>query len=210
MAAKKKILQPKARLTIAEPRDGETKDRAMARAILHPSIQAASTIKEFEKSETDLVVFVEELTVQVMDVNGGDLSRAEAILITQAHTLNELFNNLARRAGKQDYMHNYETYMRLALKSQSQCRATLETLAAIKNPPVVFAKQANISHGHQQVNNGNSPNNTCLHARTGKTVNQQNELLEVQHGGEKMDTRTAGAAISSDPAMAPVGTIHRG
>ena len=36
-----------------------------------------------------------------------------------------------------------ETYMRLALKAQSQCRATLETLANIKNPPTVFARQAN-------------------------------------------------------------------
>lgn len=34
-------------------------------------------------------------------------------------------------------------------KAQSQCRATLETLAAIKNPPVIYAKQANISNGPQ-------------------------------------------------------------
>ena len=43
--------------------------------------------------------------------------------------------------------------MRLALKAQGQCRATLETLATIKNPPVVFARQANIAQGPQQVNN---------------------------------------------------------
>jgi hypothetical protein len=35
--------------------------------------------------------------------------------------------------------------MRLALKAQSQCRATLETLALINNVPVVFARQANVS-----------------------------------------------------------------
>jgi len=51
-----------------------------------------------------------------------------------------------------------ETYLRLALKAQAQSRATLETLAAIKNPPVVFARQANINHGgQQQVNNGTAP-----------------------------------------------------
>jgi hypothetical protein len=33
-----------------------------------------------------------------------------------------------------------------------QCRATVETLALSKNPPV-FARQANIAHGPQQVNN---------------------------------------------------------
>jgi hypothetical protein len=50
----------------------------------------------------------------------------------------------------------FERYLRLALKAQNQCRATLETLAAIKNPPVVFTKQANINHGNgnQQINNG--------------------------------------------------------
>ena len=40
--------------------------------------------------------------------------------------------------------------MRIALKAQSQCRATLETLAAVKNLPVVFARQANIAQGPQR------------------------------------------------------------
>jgi hypothetical protein len=47
--------------------------------------------------------------------------------------------------------------MRLALKGQAQCRSTLETLVALKNPPVVIAGQANISTGPQQVNNGSAP-----------------------------------------------------
>ena len=55
---------------------------------------------------------------------------------------------------------------KLALKAQSQCRATLETLAAIKNPPVIFVKQAN---GHQQVNNGVAASHTA------EKQNQQNE-----------------------------------
>ena len=42
--------------------------------------------------------------------------------------------------------------MRLALKTQSQCRATVETLAALKNPPLVFAKQANIQFEPLYVN----------------------------------------------------------
>lgn len=43
----------------------------------------------------------------------------------------------------------------MALKAQAQCRATLETLAEIKNPqPTAFLRQANIAYGPQQVNNG--------------------------------------------------------
>jgi hypothetical protein len=96
----------------------------------------------------------------------------------------------------------------MALKAQNQCRMTLETLAAIKNPPMVFAKQANINqgNGNQQVNNGMP----APASRTEKIINQQNELLEEQHGGETLDTRTTGATIHENPAMAAVETVHRG
>lgn len=204
MAMKKKPEQPKSALTI-QAEKGETEDEVMARAMLRPSVQAAVTIQDFEKTEVGLKGFLDELTTQVEAVNSGDMKRAEEILITQAHTLNELFNSLARRACKQDYLKQYETYLRLALKAQGQCRATLETLSAIKNPPVVFAKQANISNGPQQVNNG-----VALSTHVEKNINQQNELLEVQHGSETMDTRTTSTASRSDPAMATLGEIHRG
>lgn len=47
-----------------------------------------------------------------------------------------------------EYLNATDTYLRLALKAQAQCRATLQTLAEIKNPrPVAFVKQANIAHG---------------------------------------------------------------
>ena len=75
------------------------------------------------------------------------------MLIGQATALETLFSCLAARAMTCDQIPGFEMNMRMALRAQNQCRATLETLAAIKNPPVVFAKQANIAHGHQQVNN---------------------------------------------------------
>ncbi len=45
----------------------------------------------------------------------------------------------------------------MALKAQSNSRATAEALAAIQNPPTVFARQANIANGPQQINNADSP-----------------------------------------------------
>jgi hypothetical protein len=81
-------------------------------------------------------------------------------LAIQAHTLDTIFNELARRSAANvgEYMEAAERYMRLALKAQSQCRATIETLAEIKNPkPVAFVQQANIANGPQQVNNGPLP-----------------------------------------------------
>lgn len=82
------------------------------------------------------------------------LRQVEEMLLAQANALNAMFTSLAERATKQEYMKNLEAFTRLALKAQSQCRATLETLADIKQPRhVVIAQQANLAH-QQQVNNG--------------------------------------------------------
>lgn len=208
MAGKKKAEQPK-ETSIVQPEDDKAKDRKMAEALMRPSVQAAFTIHAFEKSKVDVLRFVDELTAQIEAVNGGDLKRAEAILITQAHTLNELFNSLARKACDQQYLDQYETFLRLALKAQTQCRATLETLSTIKNPPVVYAKQANFANGPQQVNNGVPARPPHMHAREEKTI-QSNELLTdgVEHG-QTLDTRGTAAAGSVDKELAAVGSLDR-
>ena len=87
-------------------------------------------------------------------VHRGDLREAEALLTAQAVTLNTMFTHLANPAAKTEHDHKLDRYLRLALKAQGQCRATLETLAEIKRPRTVFAQQANVvAHGPQQVNN---------------------------------------------------------
>ena len=72
------------------------------------------------------------------------------MLYCQAQALQAIF--VSDSGADQEWFSNSEAYMRMALKAQSQCRATVETLATIKNPPVVFARQANIAQGPQQVN----------------------------------------------------------
>ena len=174
----------------------EDRDQALANVLLRPSVQAAVTIQQWE-NQSDVSSMMNELSMQMDIVKSGDMGRPEAMLLAQAHTLDALFNNLARRAKNQQYLNQFETNLRLAFKAQSQCRATLETLAALKNPPVVFAKQANISNGHQQINNG------VPATHTEKIQNQQNELLvEAQHGSETLDTRTTRTTIGKDNAMA--------
>jgi hypothetical protein len=106
-----------------------------------------------------------------------------------------------------EYMNAAETYLRLALKAQGQCRATLETLAVIKNPqPVAFVRQANIAHGPQQVNNG--PAQPGEPSRARENGNQQNKLLEEQNG-ERLELETAGAASEADSSLEAVGAINR-
>jgi hypothetical protein len=136
--------------------------------------------------ELSLPECVASLQDAVEKAQSGDMRHVEAMLVAQAAALNAIFTEMARRAALNmgEYIEATERYMRLGLKAQGQCRATLETLAAIKNPPVVFARQANIAHGPQQVNNA------------------------MQHG-ERLDNRAAGTAGRADPQLAPVGAIQR-
>jgi hypothetical protein len=146
---------------------------------------------------------MEQLRVQTAAVNRGDLERAVAMLMNQATALQSLFARLAERGMGCDQIPGFEANMRMALRAQSQCHATLETLAAIKNPPIVYAKQANVTTGPQQVNNG-----VAAPSQARENEIEQHKLLEAQHG-ERMDTGTTGAAIGADKAMATVGEINR-
>ena len=130
----------------------------------------------------------------------GDMGRFERVLTNQFLTLDALFNNLAQRSGRQESFKGIEVLMRLALKAQSQARATAETLALMKNP-MPYIRQANIAHGPQQVNNGTPTS-------AGKTQSPPNELLEHQHGNT-LDIGAAATAGRADPAMATVAAKHR-
>jgi hypothetical protein len=107
-------------------------------------------------STDDLTTYLTALDHMVQTIRGGGLRDAEALLLAQAVTLNAIFARCATRAAANLDGHHVEAlerYLRLALKLQSQCRTTLETLAILKNPTTVFARQANIAQGPQQVNN---------------------------------------------------------
>ena len=162
----------------------EEKTSAQMRAeiSLSPVVGNAVTARTFTKGTfgaIDLTDSVEMIAEAVTKVQSGDLSAVEATLTAQAAALNAIFSELARRAalnmGK--YLPATETYLRLALKAQSQCRATLQTLAEIKFPrPLAFVRQANIAHGPQQVNNGGGTASDPT--RAGISTTQSNELLE--------------------------------
>jgi len=76
---------------------------------------------------------------------------------------------------------------------------SVETLAAIKNPPVVFAKQANVTTGPQQINNG-----MAAPSRVRENEITPNKLLEANNG-ERMDTPTQGATGGTNPELEAVG-----
>ncbi len=141
----------------------------LARLALEPALQAATTLMQFDKGPTgnlDLEALVKALSDQTAQANSGDMSRAETMLTAQAHTLDAIFNKLAQRAINAELTNQLESFLKLALRAQSQCRATWESLATIKNPPMVgYVRKANIAHGHQQVNNAQSTASESPRAR---------------------------------------------
>ena len=150
------------------------------------------------------------MTDHTRAVQGGNLAGLETTLTAQAVALDAIFNELARRAAANmgEYLNATEVYLRLGLKAQAQCRATLQTLAEIKNPSTVaFVRQANIANGPQQVNNG-LPARSVPVARAGISTNQPNELLGVTNDA-RLDTGTTGTAGGAGSQLATVGAVQR-
>ena len=208
----KKIAQvTQSKTTLEKKEDLDKENKRLAKCGLSPIALSALTSKVFSKSalgEIEICSAIEVMRGKVDEVSNGNLKGLETTLTAQATTLDTMFNSLAIRANNSDTMPKLEIYMRLALKAQAQCARTIEVLATMKNPPVIFAKQANISNGNQQVNNGCPPNSLPTHA--GKTVNQSNELLEVTHGSKTVDFRAEAATSEKDKAMATMETVNRG
>jgi hypothetical protein len=160
--------------------------------------------EEFDATEA-LAVMRE----QARAVQAGDLSGLEETLTAQAAALNAIFGEMAWRAAVNMYecIPATEIYLRLGLKAQAQCRATIQTLAEMKNPhPVAFVRQANITNGPQQVNNGvQTPGSP---PRVEILANPSNKLFKLAHE-QTLDTGTAGAAGDAYPQLETVGAILR-
>lgn len=181
--------------------------RNYAKLITSPELAAYRVIGMMQPKnladDIDTPTLLATLRDQAAAVQTGDLAHAEAMLINQASSLQALFVRLTERAMEQTHMPNLEGFMRLALRAQSQCRATMETLAAIKNPPIVYARQANVTSGPQQINNG-----TAAPTRAREIETEQSQLSKGTH--ELLpDTRASQAESQVNPALETLGEIDR-
>ncbi|MBT2323134.1 hypothetical protein J7E62_12340 [Variovorax paradoxus] len=199
---------------VVEP--GKTADRQCAEMAAQGLVRNAATLVNFslggigELSLNDCLTVLRE---RGDAMNRGDMRDHEAMLSAQAVALNAVFGELAA-LNMGEHLGATETYLRLAMKAQSQCRTTVETLAEMKNPPVVFARQANISNGPQQVNNGvpasDVERSARAHARTGEKAITPTELLEdASNGRTQLDTRATPTTGRTDKTLEPVGAVHR-
>ena len=195
-----------------EVNPGEKESEVVARVILNPLSKASATMIVYEslaqglQGDYEFADLIGVLNAKVgKTLRGKKLEESQEMLAAQAHTLDAIFNVMARRAAchlgeRVDFA---ETYLKLALRAQSQCRSTLEALNEIKNPKLAnVVRQANIAGGHQQVNNYPGV------SHTEEIEKQPNELLEdKQH--ERVDFGAPAAPGGINTPVEAVGTVER-
>ncbi len=131
-------------------------------------------------SDVTLMHIVNGAKQQIAEVQANDMTSIEAMLVSQANSLQTMFVSLGRKAVNQTGLPQYTAIFNLALKAQAQSRATIQALVELKYPKqATFVKQANISNGNQQINNGqmNKETSTRAPAHAREIEHQPNELL---------------------------------
>lgn len=200
---------------------GISDERKMAELGQSPIVANANTARTFAQGSFGTINLNESISVlreKAAKVRTGDLSELEDTLTAQAGTLDAMFNELARRAALNmgTHLSATEIYLRMALKAQAQCRATIETLADVKYPKApTFVRQQNVAY-QQQVNNGgglaSGDNRSSTHTLAHAEQNQfeQNKLLKDQiHERTHLDAGTTTTASRSNPALEIVDALDR-
>lgn len=133
-------------------------------------------------------------------VRSGNLEDLESILVNQVYVLNGLFNQLVIQgkaslsdpAVMQSLPNHPKTMLNVALKAQTQCRATVQTINDLKNPKkTTFIK--------------NQLNNVKM-----ELEERIEQLEDTEHGSKKLDRGTEGTAISINPEVEALEVINRG
>ena len=188
--------------------DEKAKSERYAKASLSASTMSAVLSADFSKSifpDVDLADSISALSEKISTIQDGDMKPIEAMLIGQAQALQTMFVTLGRMAAIKTSLPQYTAFMNMAFKAQSQSRATIQALTELKYPKqATFVKQANISNGHQQVNNTTSTHAPAP-ARAKEIENPHNELLEAQHD-DWLDNRKTTTPSATNQAMATVAT----
>lgn len=152
-------MEPNNALTVEQTTD-ETGAQAMARKVLDPGFRHAVTASSFAGKvlgnsieRPGLMDYVDHVLKVGGKAEAGDLAIASRLLASQAITLDAMFTELARRAAlnMSEYVNAAERYGRLALKAQSNCRATLETLAKLHQPREQTVRHVHVNEGGQAV-----------------------------------------------------------
>ena len=190
-------------IAILQRYDADKLRRQRAKDVVDPAVQAGETIVDFTMTmagKLDTAALATELRKVCTKVRASNLDSGMEMLALQAQTLSAIFHRLARAAAAAEYVMLQESLLKVAFRAQSQCRATWEAISTIQNPPLAgYVRQANVSHGHQIVNN----TETVTHARGEKAPTK---LLEptTNEADKWLDRRAPQTAGRADSQVATV------
>lgn len=187
--------------------EGVTIEQVATRYMLDPKTLGAMVVDGNSSSVSDQMDFEyarEVIGLGIEEIKNGDLSKLEEMLYSQAVALNMLFANLSRKASIQTNVDVRSAIANLALKSQNQSRNTIQTLINLKQPSQTsfIKQQTNVANGHQQINNGVIPSSPE------KLLNEQNELLEANHG-KRLDRRKKAKTKGVNTELEALGEVYR-
>ncbi len=145
-------------LTIRQTADEPT-GRAFARTLLEPDIRHGHAARAFggdwinAPDKPVLMDYADWIGAVGDKAVKGDLAMASRMMAAQAVTLDAMFTELARRAAlnMNEYPQATERYARLALKAQSNSRATLEALAKLHQPREQTVRHVHVNDGGQAI-----------------------------------------------------------
>lgn len=191
----------------------KTPDKPMSEVYAELSISSsfmnAAIAESFAKGimpKVQIIDLAKALKENFIEVHNGDMTSIEAMLIGQAQALQTMFVTLGLMAASKTQIAQYTAFMNMALKAQSQSRATIQALTDLKYPKqATFVKQANISHGHQQVNNSIDGKEN---SRVEDFTNESNELLSGNNNAT-LDTRRTATASKANQAVAAMEAKYR-
>jgi hypothetical protein len=193
-------MNTKTELTESGKAEMEEERQYLAKCALHPTWHGANAVGRLTYGETPpdlLLPLLNELGEQVRAVTrNGDLSRGQAMLTGQAHTLQSLHYHLLEKAfDKYISSTDIELFLRYSLKAQSQCRQTIETQANLMNPRAMAFMQTNIAE-NIQVNNAQALPDQSAIAQS-KLLASDNERMDSAPESQTSDRYTALEAVGA-------------
>ncbi|WJS98376.1 hypothetical protein [Novosphingobium humi] len=142
-------------------KEKDEKDRiAIAKTLLGPGFRHASALaglhgKQF--GQADFMPGLGDYADALRDLGDkavkGDLALASRLLAAQALTLDSIFAETARRMASNmgEHLPAMEIYARIAMKAQTNSRATLEALAKLHAPREQTVRHVHVNEGGQAV-----------------------------------------------------------
>jgi hypothetical protein len=138
-------------LRVAETDSEEVKAAKFSKLATSPEFASYRVINACELNTVvgemiDVPSLIDELKQHVEDASSRSDGRAEALLINQATALQSLFTRLVEKAMTSNQINQFDAFMRLALRAQAQCRATVEALSSMKVDFPRYGRQTRTSN----------------------------------------------------------------